>query len=465
MAHYQVLVIGSGPGGYVTAIRAAQLGFDVAVVEKNELGGVCLNWGCIPTKALLHSAQIFRQTQEGVDRGLVLTGPVNFDLEAAIKYSRKVAGQLNRGVAGLLKKNGITVLFGHGRLLDGKTVSITGADREEKTITADQIILATGARPRIPTGVDTKSDRVWTSRDALAVTERPERLVVIGAGAIGIEFTSFYSAIGTHVTLLEAAERIVPTEDAEISAFLSNELTEYGVKIHTQAMVDDTDETDSGIRVYFRQDGQRCVLEADRLIVAVGIVGNVESLGLENTKVDVVDSHIVVDEWSSTGEPSVCAIGDVAGPPWLAHKASHEGVACVERLAGLAEAQSIQPNAIPSCVYSDPQVASVGLTEAEAIALGHEVDVGRFSFRANGKALVSGERDGISKIILDKHTGELLGAHLIGPDVTELIGTYSLGRVLETTEIELERTVFPHPTLSEGLHESVLDAIGRPIHM
>ncbi|WP_087719389.1 dihydrolipoyl dehydrogenase [Salinicola salarius] len=464
MERYQVLIIGAGPGGYVAAIRAAQLGLRTAIVERAELGGVCLNWGCIPTKTLLRSAELLRQAREGADYGLVLDAPPQFDLQAAVKRSRTVAGQLNRGVRGLLKKNQVSVLTGHARLQGQGRVVIEG-EQGVQEVSAVHIILATGARPRALPNFEPDGKLIWTAREAMTPPALPNTLTVIGAGAIGVEFASFYATVGSKVTLLEAAERILPVEDAEISAMLAERLRKQGIDVRTQAMVESKQAQDDGLQITFSEGGAKHSLDAERVILAAGIVGNVEGLGLEQTAVRVEKSHIVVDRWSATDEPGVYAIGDVAGPPWLAHKASHEGVACIERIAGLVDAHALDPEAVPSCTYCHPQVASVGLTEARAREHGHAVTVGRFAFVGNGKALALGDSQGFVKTVMDAHSGELLGAHLIGPDVTELIGTYALGRTLETTELEIMRTVFPHPTLSEALHESVLGAFERPMHV
>lgn len=464
MAQFQVLIVGAGPGGYVAAIRAAQLGFATAIVERAELGGVCLNWGCIPTKTLLRSAELFRQAQSSGAFGVVMDGTVRFDIRAAVAHSREVAGRLNRGVRGLLKKHGVQVLTGQASLQGEGRVRIEGGDGALQ-VSADHILLATGARPRELPGFTPDSECIWTAREAMTPRALPASLTVIGAGAIGVEFASFYAALGVEVTLLEAAERIVPQEDEEIAAHLHARLAEQGIDVHVGVRAEAPAVTASGVRMSVDAAGERFDHHSEKVIVAAGIVGNVEDLGLENTAVQVENRHIVVDRWSATGEPGVYAIGDVAGPPWLAHKASHEGVACIERIAGLADAHALDPEAVPNCTYCHPQVASVGLTEALARERGHAVTVGRFSFVGNGKALALGDSQGLVKTVMDAHSGELLGAHLIGPDVTELIGTYALGRTLETTELEVMRTVFPHPTLSEALHESVLAAYDRGIHL
>lgn len=465
MTHYDVLIIGSGPGGYVTAIRAAQLGFKTAVVEQAELGGICLNWGCIPTKALLHSADLFRQVCENSSGALVLDGHPEFDLPAAVSHSRAVAKSLNNGVAGLLHKNNVAVINGRGRVAGHGVVSVTPSEGYAYDLCATSIILATGARARGLTGLDLHHENVWTAREAMTPPKQPSSIVVVGAGAIGVEFASFYADIGTHVTLLEASNRILPVEDEEISALLTESLRKRGIDIYTEAFVEDAKSTAEGMAVRFKKPGEQNVVSASKVVVAVGVTGNVEDLGLENTKVRVDDANIRVGDWSLTDEPGIYAIGDVAGPPWLAHKASHEGVACVESIAGLADACHVDKQSIPSCTYCYPQVASVGLTERQAVDAGVAITVGRFSLRANGKALAMDESEGMVKTVISEHSGELLGAHMVGSGVTELIGTYVVGRTLETTEVELMHAVLPHPTLSEGLHESVLDAFDRVVHI
>lgn len=462
--NYQLVVVGAGPGGYVAAIRAAQLGLRVAIVEKAEFGGVCLNWGCIPTKTLLRSAEVLRTAQQGAAYGLLLDSPPRFDLETAVKRSRTVAAQLNQGVRGLLKKNNVTSLCGHARLLGSGKLEVNRGE-ESTLITAEHIILATGARPRTLPVFDIDDGRIWTAREAMTPKSIPKTLAVIGAGAIGVEFASFFATLGSEVTLLESADRILPHEDEEISIMVKDQLGSQGLDVRSGINLQQVVPGPSGVEIHFDQEDKACRVNAERIIVAVGIVGNVEELGLENTRAQVEKGHLLVDEWSRTEEPRLYAIGDVAGPPWLAHKASHEGVACVERIAGLPGARALDPGAVPSCIYSFPQVASVGLTEAQARAQGFTVTIGRFPFAGNGKALSLGDTEGMIKTVFDEPSGELLGAHMVGPDVTELIATFTTARSLETTEDELMHTVFPHPTLSEGLHESVLAAFDRTLHI
>ena len=464
MQNYQVVVIGAGPGGYMAAIRAAQLGLKTAIIERAELGGVCLDWGCLPTKTLLRSTEILRLACEGAPYGLVLDSAPRFDLATAVKRSRDVAKQLNRGVHGLMKKNKVTVMTGHARLLGKGKVAVVDAGAEQE-VQAKHIILATGARARAIPGFEPDNETIWTAREAMVPKTLPKSITVIGAGAIGVEFASFYSTAGSKVTILEAAERILPLEDAEISDMLAEHLRKQGIEIYTGAYVENQKTTTCGVKVNFTKSGSPQFVESEKVILAVGITGNVESLGLENTKIQIDRTHITVNEHCETDEPNIYAIGDIAGPPWLAHKASHEGVIVAELIAGVEDVHILDPKSVPSCTYCFPQVASVGITEAQALEQGFEVNIGRFPFIGNGKALSLGESDGMVKTVIDKKTGELLGAHMIGPEVTEMISTYALARTLETTEVELMRTVFPHPTLSEALHESVLAAYGRALHI
>ncbi|MBS3785499.1 MAG: dihydrolipoyl dehydrogenase [Gammaproteobacteria bacterium] len=465
MADYQVLVIGAGPGGYVAAIRAAQLGASCAIIEAEEPGGVCLNWGCIPTKTLLHSADLFRQAKTADAFGIELNGTPKFNLDKAVERSRTVAGQLNRGVRGLLRKHQIPLITGKACLLGQGRVAVTQASGE-KTLSADAIILATGARPRELPGLKPDGTHLWTAREAMTPNALPERLAVIGGGAIGVEFASFYATIGCHVTVIEMAERILPTEDAEISTLLAEHLTAEGIQFHTSTRVSGCEREGEGVTLSLSGPEEATTsLTVDRAIIAAGITGNVDGLGLEHTAVEVKDGHIVTDAHAATAEPGVYAIGDVAGAPWLAHKASHEAIACVERLLGNEQAHLPGPEQIPSCTYCHPQVASIGLTEQAATERGYQIRVGRFPLIGNGKAQALGETEGLIKTIFDEQTGALLGAHLLGSQVTELISTYAVSQVLETTEAELLQTVFPHPTLSEALHESVLAAWDRGLHL
>jgi dihydrolipoamide dehydrogenase len=464
---FDVVIIGSGPGGYVTAIRAAQLGMKVAIVEREALGGICLNWGCIPTKALLKSGEVYEQLDHLGDYGLSVEKR-GFDFDKVIARSRKVAGQLNAGVAFLMKKHKVEVIEGTARLEKGSpapkvVVALkAGGSRE---VQAKHVILATGARARtIPAaGLESDGERVWTYREALAPKSAPKSLIVIGSGAIGIEFASFFRALGSDVTVIEALPRILPVEDEEVSKAAHKAFEKRGLKFRVPANVKKLTKTKSGIAVEIEVGGKAETLEADVAIVAVGIVGNVEDLGLEAVGVKIERTHIVVDKHGATGVPGLYAIGDVAGPPWLAHKASHEGVHCIEHIAGLTPTNIESP--IPGCTYSNPQIASVGLTEAQAKEQGREPKVGRFPFRVNGKAIAAGETEGFVKTVFDGKTGALIGAHMIGAEVTEMIQGFTLAMTLEATEAELQATVFPHPTMSEAMHEASLDAYGMVLHI
>jgi len=459
--NFDMIVIGAGPGGYVCAIRAAQLGLKVAVVEREHLGGICLNWGCIPTKALLRSAEVFHLMHRAKEFGLTAEG-IGYDLEAVVKRSRAVAKQLTQGVGHLLKKNKVTVVMGEATLPARGKVSVK-TDSGTEDLTAKAIVLATGARARSLPGLEADGERVWTYKHALMPPHEPKKLLVIGSGAIGIEFASFFNTLGAETTVVEVLDRILPVEDAEISAFAKKRFEKQGMKILEKASVKQLDRAKDKVTAHVEQGGKTQKIEVDTVISAVGIVGNVEGLGLEDLGVKVDRSHVVTDEYCRTGVEGLYAIGDVAGAPWLAHKASHEGVMVAEMVAG-GHPHPIKPGSIPGCTYSHPQVASVGLTEARAKEKGFEVRVGRFPFIGNGKAIALGESDGMVKTVFDAKTGELLGAHMVGAEVTELIQGYVVGRTLETTEAELMETVFPHPTLSEMMHESVLDAWGRAIH-
>jgi dihydrolipoamide dehydrogenase len=461
--NFDIVIVGGGPGGYVTAIRAAQLGFKAAVVEREHLGGICLNWGCIPTKALLRSAEIYHNIQNAEAYGLSVTG-ASFDIAKVVARSRAVAKQLNQGVRGLLRKNKVAIIDGHGKLAGKGKVHVEKDGKAVADLTAKHIVLATGARARSLPGLEPDGKLVWTYKEAMVPETMPKSLLVVGSGAIGIEFASFYHDLGAEVTVVEVLPRILPVEDEEISALAEKSFKKRGMAIHTGATVKALKKGANSVTATVEKDGKSTDITVDRVILAVGIVGNTENIGLEGTGVKVDRTHVVIDEWSRTGEPGVYAIGDLTGPPWLAHKAEHEGVICVEKIAGVEGVHPLNIGNIPGCTYCRPQVASVGLTEAAAKQQGHDVKVGRFPFIGNGKAIALGEPEGMVKTIFDAKTGELLGAHMIGAEVTELIQGYTVARTLETTEAELMHTIFPHPTLSEMMHESVLDAYGRVIH-
>ena len=451
-----------GPGGYVAAIRAAQLGMKACVVERENLGGICLNWGCIPTKALLRSSEINHLLHNLKDYGFAADN-IRFDLAAVVKRSRGVAKQLSSGVAHLLKKNKVTVIDGHGRLAGPHTLLVEKDGKPVATVKAPHIILATGARARQLPGLEVDGKLVWSYREAMVPTAMPKSLLVIGSGAIGIEFASFYLNMGAAVTVVEVMDRVLPVEDAEISTFARKSFEKQGMKILTSAAVKGLVKHADSVTATVEIAGKSQEITVDRVISAVGIVGNVEGIGLEGTAIKVDRTHVVIDEYCRTGEPGVYAIGDLCGAPWLAHKASHEAMVCVEAIAGL-HPHPIDWTNIPGCTYCRPQVASVGLTEARAKEHGHEVRVGRFPFIGNGKAIAMGEPEGMVKTVFDAKTGELLGAHMIGAEVTEMIQGYTIARTLEATEESLMHTVFPHPTISETMHEAVLDAYGRAVH-
>ncbi len=459
---FDMIVIGAGPGGYVAAIRGAQLGLSVAIVEREHMGGICLNWGCIPTKAMLRSAEVFHLMQRAGEFGLRADG-LGFDLDAVVKRSRGIAKQLNAGVAHLMKKNKVRVFMGAASVAaPGKVRVATGEGTED--LAAPAIVLATGARARELPGLEADGDLVWTYKHALTPPRMPETLLVIGSGAIGIEFASFYNALGADVTVVEVLDRILPVEDAEISAMAKKSFQKQGMTILEAATVKSLDKGGKKVTAHIETGGKTETRDFDTVISAVGIVGNTEGLSLETLGIRVEKTHVVTDARCRTGVEGLYAIGDLAGPPWLAHKASHEGVMVAELIAGGAP-HPVAPEAIAGCTYCQPQIASVGLTEARAAEQGREVRVGRFPFIGNGKALALGEPEGLIKTIFDAATGELLGAHMIGAEVTELIQGYVVGRQLETTEAELMQTVFPHPTLSEMMHESVLAAYDRALHI
>jgi dihydrolipoamide dehydrogenase len=464
--HFDLAIIGSGPGGYVAAIRAAQLGMKVAIVEREQLGGICLNWGCIPTKALLRTSELYTAMRRAGEFGLAADN-VRFDLPRVIERSRKLAERLSNGVAYLMRKNKIEVIKGTARLRGQGQIAVIGVGGEVlPDIEAKHIIVATGARARTLPGLEPDGKLIWTYKEAMVPPSFPKSLLIVGSGAIGIEFASFYRSLGAEVTVVEALPRILPAEDAEISELARKAFARQSIAIHTGTRVERLSKgADSVTATLAKADGGSAEIVAERVILAIGITGNVEGLGLEAQGVKIDKGHIVVDEWCGTGVPGLYAIGDVVGPPWLAHKASHEGIICVEKIAGVDGLYPLDKTAIPACTYSAPQVASVGLTEEAARASGHELKVGRFPYSANGKAIALGETEGLVKTIFDAKTGALLGAHLIGAEATELIQGFVIAKTLETTEAELIAAIFPHPTLSEMMGESVLDAYGRALHI
>lgn len=461
--NFDVIVIGSGPGGYVAAIRAAQLGMNAAVIEANHLGGICLNWGCIPTKALLKSSETFHMLHKLEEFGLSAKD-VGYDLKKIVERSRGVAGQLSGGIKHLLKKNKVTVFDGWGKLQGGGKVTVEKDGKTTDTLSGKHIIVATGARARELPGLEPDGKLVWTYKEAMVPEEMPKSILVVGSGAIGIEFASFYRSMGADVTVVEVMDRVLPVEDAEISDIAHKAFEKQGMKIMTNAKVTKLDKSKSNVKVNVETKKGTEQITVDVVISAVGIVANTENIGLEKTKVKLDRGHIITNEWMETAEKGVYAIGDVTGAPWLAHKASHEGIICVEKIAGQKGVHPMNKSNIPGCTYCHPQVASVGLTEAKAKEQGYKVKVGRFPFIGNGKAIALGEPEGLVKTIFDEKTGELLGAHMIGAEVTELIQGYGIAKTLETTEAELMHTIFPHPTLSEMMHESVLAAYGKAIH-
>ena len=461
--NFDLIVIGGGPGGYVGAIRASQLGMKVAVVEREHLGGICLNWGCIPTKALLRTAEVYHLMQHAEDFGLSAK-EISFDAKKVVERSRKVAGRLSGGVGMLMKKNKVTVFDGQGALAGQGQVKVTKGGKNVAALKAKHIMLATGARARTLPGLEPDGKLVWTYKEAMVPDNMPKSLLVVGSGAIGIEFASFYRTMGAEVTVVEVMDRVLPVEDEEISMLAHKAFEKQGMEIVTGATVKNLKIGKSNVTATIEKGGKAEKVTVDRVILAVGIIGNIEDIGLEKTKVKIEKTHVVVGKYSETDEPGVYAIGDLTGPPWLAHKASHEAVICVEKIAGLTP-HALNTSRIPGCTYCHPQVASVGMTEAKAKESGRKIKVGRFPFIGNGKAIAMGDDQGLVKTIFDADTGELLGAHMIGSEVTELIQGYAVGMTLEATEQELMETVFPHPTLSEMMHEAVLDAYDRVIHV
>ncbi|HEX9462536.1 MAG TPA: dihydrolipoyl dehydrogenase [Alphaproteobacteria bacterium] len=467
--NFDLIVVGGGPGGYVAAIRAAQLKMNVALVEREHLGGICLNWGCIPTKALLRCSEI-NHLLHHLDAYGFSAEKVSFDIGKVVKRSRQIASQLSNGVKFLMKKNKITVFDGHAKLAGpfsgkGGKLKVEKDGKPVADLAAKHIILATGARARTMPGLEGDGKLVWTYKEAMVPPAMPKSLLVVGSGAIGIEFASFFRNMGAEVTVVEVLDRVLPVEDEEISAFARKQFEKQGMKIFTSASVKSLKKGGDKVTATVEAGGKTTDITVERVILAVGIVGNVENIGLEGTKIKVEKTHVVVNQWLETGEPGIYAIGDLVGPPWLAHKAMHEGVICVEKIAGLNEVHPLDTSKVAGCTYCMPQVASIGLTEKAAKDKGYQVRVGRFPFIGNGKAIAMGETEGMVKTVFDAKTGELLGAHMVGAEVTELIQGYGIARTLESTEAELMNTIFPHPTLSEMMHEAVLDAYGRTLHM
>ena len=461
---FDVIVVGGGPGGYVCAIRAAQLGLKTAVIERERLGGICLNWGCIPTKALLRSSEIWHLMHRLGEFGFSADN-FKFDLAKIVERSRKVSQQLSNGVAFLMKKHKITVVAGEAKLIDKGTLSVT-KDGKSETYTAKNIVLATGARARTFPGMEPDGKLIWTYREAMVPPSFPKSLLVIGSGAIGIEFASFFGTLGSDVTVVEVVDRILPVEDEEISSLAAKAFTKQGMKLKTSSTVEKLEKSADAVTATIKsKDGKSETLTVERVILAVGIVGNVEDIGLETAGVKVERTHVVVNEWGETGVAGIWAIGDLVGAPWLAHKAMHEGVIVAERIAGVKGVHPLDVSKVPGCTYCWPQVASVGMTETKAKSNGRKIKVGRFPFLGNGKAIALGDAEGLVKTVFDAETGELLGAHMIGAEVTELIHGYAIARSLEATEAELGTTIFPHPTLSEMLHEAVLDADKKALHI
>ena len=464
METFDVAVVGGGPGGYVCAIRAAQLGLKTAVIERERLGGICLNWGCIPTKALLRSSEIWHLLHRLNEFGFSGEN-FQFDLAKIVARSRKVADQLSNGVAFLMRKHKVTVITGTAKLAGAGRLVVT-KDGMSSDVAAKNIVLATGARARTMPGFEPDGKSIWTYREAMVPDILPKSLLVVGSGAIGIEFASFFRTLGSDVTVVEVLDRVLPVEDEEISQLAAKAFTRQGMRLHTGTSVERLEKADGAMKATLKsKDGKAESVIADRVILAIGIVGNAEGLGLESAGVKVERTHVTVNQWGETGVPNLYAIGDLVGPPWLAHKAMHEGVIVAERIAGVKGVHPLDTSNVPGCTYCWPQVASVGLTERRAKEGGRKVKVGRFPFIGNGKAIALGEADGLVKTVFDAETGELLGAHMIGAEVTELIQGYAIARTLESTEAELAATVFPHPTLSEMVHEAVLDADKRALHI
>ncbi len=458
---YDVVIIGAGPGGYVAAIRAGQLGLKVAVVEHEKLGGICLNWGCIPTKALLRAAEVYHTVQNAADFGIEVKG-VSINFKKLIQRSRDVAEKLASGVQFLLQKNKVDVIQGHGKLVGNRTVQVSDKDGKSRTLTAKHIIIATGGRPRPIPDVPLNSKYLWSYKEAMMPDALPSSLLIVGSGAIGMEFASFYNSLGTKVTVVELQERILQSEDVEIAAAAHKAFEKRGINIITDTTIKGAT-VGKGVDVILESKGKTTKIQVERIIAAIGIMPNIEDIGLENTKIQLERGFIKTDEYLATAEPGIYAIGDVTAPPWLAHKASEEAVICIERIAGLKPQPIVRQN-IPACTYCYPQIASIGLSEVEASKLG-AVKVGRFPLQANGKAIAMGDTEGFVKVIFDAKTSELLGAHMIGPEVTEMIQGFAIAKQLEGTALDLISTIFPHPTISEAMREAVLDADNHALHI
>lgn len=463
---FDIVIIGGGPGGYVAAIRASQLKFKVAVVEEKHMGGICLNWGCIPTKALLKSGEVQHLLNHITDYGFNEVKS-SFDFSKIISRSREVSNKLTQGISHLMKKNNVTVFDGRGKINGNDKVRIFKGDEFQEDIEAKHIIIATGARARVLPNLEPDGKFIWTYKEAMVPEELPKSLLVIGSGAIGIEYANFYNHLGCDVSVVELADRILPVEDEEISAFAQKEFEKQGIKFYLNSSVTKLkkNKDDVTLEIESKNSNKKENITVEKVISAVGIVGNTEDIGIENTKIKVEKGQIQTNEWLETGEKNIYAIGDVAGAPWLAHKASHEGVICVEKIANLESAHPLKKDCIPGCTYSTPQIASIGLTESKAKEQGIDIKVGRFPFYGNGKAIAMGKDSGLIKVIFAKDTGELVGAHMIGSEVTEIIQSFAMAKTFEATEADIMRTVFPHPTLSEMVHEAVLDSDGRALHI
>ena len=466
--NYDLIVFGGGPGGYVSAIRGSQLGLNVLLVESNELGGICLNWGCIPTKALLKVSEFKNNISKFQDFGINIEGKISFDISAIIQRSRAVSKTLSSGVNHLLKKNKVQVIKGFGSInkLYDKNIEINILDSENKNITVNtkNLILATGSKPKLLPNIDLANENIWTAKEAMTPKSIPKSIAIIGSGAIGIEFASFYNDMGSKVTVIEMENRILPNEDEEISEMAKSIFTKKGIKFLNNASVISIENSKNDVTSNIKIGNKEVKIKSEKTLIAIGITGNTENLGLDKTNAKVENGHILTDEHMETKEKNIYAIGDVTSSPWLAHKASHEGIIAAEKIAGLDKVHKLNLDTIPGCTYSYPQIASIGLTEKQAIDKGIKIKVGKFPFLGNGKAIVMGEEEGFVKTIFNDVSGELIGAHMIGSEVTELINIYSIAKSLETTEIDIMNTVFAHPTLSETLHESVLGAYNRAIH-